>query len=84
MYSIMPWLWASTSSDMLTVESDYQDLIDMFLDNYEELSSIPFIKERLEVYSIIELLYQYKNTRKLDRLELVKDKIKVLDDKYVR
>lgn len=84
MYSIMPWLWASADSDMLTVESDYQDLIDMFLNNYEELNSIPFIKERLEVYSIIELLYQYKNTKKIDRLELVKNKIKVLSDKYVK
>lgn len=84
MYNIYPWLWASANSDMLTVESDYQDLMNMFLDNYEELSSIPFIKERLEVYTIIELLYQYKNTKILDRLELVKDKIKVLGDKYVR
>lgn len=41
-------------------------------------------QKRLEVYCIIELLYQYKNTKKIDRLELVKDKIKVLGDKYVR
>ena len=84
MYFLMPWLWASASTDMLTIESDYQDLMNMFLDNYEELNSIPYIKERLEVYTIIELLYQYKNTKKIDRLELVKDKIKVLGDKYVR
>lgn len=84
MYKEMPWLWASIDTDILTVESDYENLISMFLDNYKELNSIPYIKERLEVYSIIEYLYQYKNTKKIDRLNVVKEKIRKLGDKYDR
>ena len=74
----MPWLWASTKTDMLTVESDYQDLMNIVLDNYKELKSIPFINERLELYSIIELLNNYKNTKDNDVLNIVKEKIKKL------
>ena len=77
-YSDSPWLWASTKTDMLTVESDYENLMDMFLENYEELRTIPYIKERLEVYQIIELLYQYRNTKEIEYLDNVKIKIKKL------
>ena len=75
-YNEQPYLWASGDTDMLTVESDYQDMMDIFLENYDELNSIPYIRERLEVYSIIELLYQYRNTKKVELLESAKEKIK--------
>ncbi len=77
-YSDSPWLWASTKTDMLTVESDYENLMDMFLENYEELRTIPYIKERLEVYQIIELLYQYRNTKEIEHLDNAKIKINKL------
>lgn len=77
-YSDSPWLWASTKTDMLTVESDYENLMDIFLENYEDLRTIPYIKERLEVYQIIELLYQYRNTKETEYLDNVKIKIKKL------
>ena len=74
----VPWLWASSKTDMITIESDYQDLMDMILDNYKELNKIPYINERLEFYSIIELLNNYKNSKDEERLEEVKEKIKKL------
>lgn len=77
-YSNVPWLWASSKNDMLTIEDDYKDLIEMIINNYEELRDIPYIHERLEIYSIIELLNNYKNTKNIDRLEEVKKKIRRL------
>lgn len=74
-----PWLWASGKTDMLTIEDDYQNLMDMFIENYEELRNIPFLKERLEVYDIIKLLNNYKNTKDEERLEEVRKKIKKLN-----
>ena len=73
-----PYLWASAKTDMLAVESDYQDLMTMFLDNYQELSEIPYIRERLEFYSIIELLDNYKNTKDEERMQEVREKVKRL------
>lgn len=70
-----PWLWASAKTDMLTVEDDYQELMQMFLDNYQELREIPYLKERLTVYRIIDDLKSYKNTRKQEQLKLIEDKI---------
>jgi len=78
-YSNVPWLWASTSVDMLTIEDDYKDLMDMIINNYDALKDIPYIHERLEIYSIIELLNNYKNTKCVDRLEEVKKKIRRLN-----
>jgi hypothetical protein len=63
---------------MLAVESDYQDLMSMFLENYKELSEIPYIKERLEFYSIIESLENYKSTKNEERMQEVREKIKKL------
>jgi hypothetical protein len=45
---------------MLTVESDYQGLIQMILDNYEELRNILNIKERLDYYLLLEMIDHYK------------------------
>ena len=74
-YNSQPYLWASAKTDMLTVESDYQDLMSMFLENYKELNEIPYINERLDFYSIIESLENYKNTKNKERLDEVKEKI---------
>ena len=73
---IVPWLWASAKTDMLTVEFDYQHLMSMFLENYKELNEIPHINERLEFYSIIELLENYKNTKNKERMEEIKEIIR--------
>ena len=70
-YKEVPWKWASYNTDMITNEVDYQKLMDMFIDNYQELSSIPYLKERLEVYKIIDLLNEYINTKDSDILEKV-------------
>ena len=75
---LLPYLWASGKTDMITVEDDYKDLMDMVLNNYEELNKIPNITKRLEFYSIIELLENYKNTKNIDRLESVKEIVKRL------
>jgi Ser/Thr protein kinase RdoA (MazF antagonist) len=77
-YNSQPYLWASAKTDMLAVESDYQDLMSMFLENYKELSEIPYIKERLEFYSIIESLENYKSTKNEERMQEVREKIKKL------
>lgn len=74
-YNSQPYLWASAKTDMLAVESDYQDLMSMFLENYKELNEIPYINERLEFYSIIESLENYKNTKNKERIDEVKEKI---------
>lgn len=71
-----PWLWASGYTDMLTVESDYQNLMDMFFKNYKELNEIPYIEERLEIYSIIDLLERYKNTKNKAILNNINEKIR--------
>lgn len=82
-YDSEPYLWASAKTDMLAVETDYQNLMSMFLENYQELNEIPYINERLEFYSIIELLENYKNTKSQERLEKIKEKVKKLMKKDI-
>ncbi len=77
-YSSQPYLWASAKTDMLTVESDYQNFMNMILENYKELNEIPYIKERLEFYSIIESLDNYKNTKDEERMIEVIEKVENL------
>jgi len=74
----VPWLWASGKTDMITVPSDYQTLMDMIIDNYPELNKIPYIRERLDFYSIMELLDNYKNIKSEDRMNEVRILIKKL------
>ena len=83
-YDSEPYLWASAQTDMLTIETDYDDLMDMFLDNYPELNEVPNIRERIEFYSIIELLDNYKNTKSSDRLEEIKNKTQQLKENIKR
>jgi len=77
-YKETPWLWANEKTDMLTVESDYQDLMDMFIDSYEELRNIPYLAERLRVYEIIDLLNGYRKHRKKEKLEEIRNKVKMI------
>lgn len=77
-YKETPWLWASEKTDMLAVESDYQDLMDLIMNNYEELRSIPYLFERLKVYEIIDLLNDYKKCKDESKLEEVREKVKIL------
>ena len=77
-YNSMPWLWASGETDMKTVESDYQDLMPMIIENYPELASIPYLIERLTIYEIIDLLDLYKNTKDEEVLKNAKAKARLL------
>jgi len=77
-YKETPWLWANEKTDMLTVESDYQDLMDMFIDNYEALRNIPYLSERLKVYQIIDLLNGYRKHQDKFRLEKARGKVREL------
>lgn len=77
-YKEMPWLWANEKTDMLTVESDYQDLMDMFIDSYVELRNISYLSERLAVYEIVDLLNGYRKHREDFRLEEAREKVKQL------
>lgn len=77
-YDSKPYLWASCKTDMLTVESDYEDFMNLLLENYEELSKISFINERLEFYSIIELLENYKETKNEEIINEVYSKVRRL------
>ena len=69
---------------MLTVEPDYQDLMNMVLENYKELNEIPYINERIVFYSIIESLENYKNTKNEERLDEVNEKIMKLQESQKR
>lgn len=78
LYEEYPHLWASADTDMKTIKEDYQELMNIIIDNYEELKDIKYIKERLTIYQIIELLNNYKNTKDNEKLEIVKEKIRGL------
>lgn len=68
--------WASTKTDMLTIENDYQNLIPIIIENYQELKEIPYLEERLLIYDTIEMLKDYKNTYNEELLKEIKDTIK--------
>lgn len=62
-YNKEPWKWASMKTDMLTVEDDYQDLMNLFISNYEELKSMPYLQERLNIYLLIDYLNSYNKSK---------------------
>ena len=39
-YKKVPWRWASSKTDMLTIEEDYQDLMPIIIENDEELKEM--------------------------------------------
>lgn len=71
-----PWKWASAVADLLSLEEDYQDLMNMVIDNYYELKNVLYLNERLLVYRIIEDLKEYKHTSDVEVLEKIKTRIK--------
>lgn len=73
-----PWKWASASTDMITVESDYQGLMKMILDNYEELRNIPNIEKRLNYYLLLEMIDHHKNTKDENIINDLYDRAKSL------
>lgn len=81
-YKKVPWRWASSKTDMLTIEEDYQYLMQIIIENDEDLKEVEFLKERFSVYDIIDLLQVYKNTHKEEILEESKEIVKEL--KYNR
>lgn len=60
------------------IESDYQNLMDMFIDSYEELRNIPYLLERLKIYEIIDLLNGYRKYREESQLEEASEKAREL------
>ncbi len=69
-----PWKWASIKTDMKTIELDYENIMDLFINNYKELQNIQYLKERLLVYEILDILKEYTKTNNKDLLEKVKKK----------
>ena len=67
---------------MLTTECDYQDLMQIIIENDKELKKVSYLKERLSIYEVIDLLQVYKNTHKEEILEESKKIVKEL--KYNR
>ena len=63
---------------MLAVESDYENLMDMFIECYDELRNVKYLNERLTVYEIIDMLKEYCRNKKEDTLNKAKDMCKRL------
>ena len=53
----------------------------LFLENYNELNEIPYINQRLEFYSIIESLENYKNTKNQERMQEVREKVRIIKER---
>ena len=73
-----PWRWASAKTDMLAIESDYENLMDMFIECYDKLREVKYLNERLAVYEIIDILKEYCRNKKEDTLNKAKDICKKL------
>ena len=69
-----PWKWASIRTDMKTIELDYENILDLFINEYKELQETQYLKERLMVYEILDILKEYDKTKNKDLLEKVKKK----------
>ena len=55
-----------------------ENLMDMFIDSYEELRNIPYLLERLKIYEIIDLLNGYRKYREESQLEEASEKAREL------
>ena len=77
-YTETPWLCASEKTDLLTVETDYQQVMSVIIRTYQELQNIPYLEKRLEVYTIIEKLKDYEKTKDEEELDQIKTRIKKL------
>ena len=77
-YKTRPWKWASETSDLLTIEADYDEVMDIILENDERLKKIPYLEERLTVYEILDLLQVYLHNNDEELLDKIKKKIIIL------
>ncbi len=66
-----PWKWASIKTDMLTIPNDYHNLMSYFKKSYSVLNTINYLDERLQIYTLIDLLQEYSSHTK----EEIKDQI---------
>ena len=66
-----PWKWASIKTDMLTIPNDYHNLMSYFKKSYSVLNTINYLDERLQIYTLIDLLQEYSSHTK----EKIKDQI---------
>ena len=73
-----PWRWASEKTDMLAAPSDYENLMDMFIECYDELRNVKYLNERLTVYEFIDVLKEYDRTKKEETLVKAKELCKRL------
>lgn len=78
-YNKTPWKWASEKTDMLTVENDYKDVMPLIIENYKALQNIKYLKERLLIYEVIDLLKEYNATKNQENLEEVKSILEELE-----
>lgn len=69
-----PWKWASIRADMKTIELDYENIMELFINNYKELQNIQYLKERLLIYEILDILKEYIKTNDKNLLEKIKKK----------
>lgn len=73
-----PWRWASEDTDMLAIESDYENLMSMFIECYDELRNVKYLNERLAVYEFIDVLKEYNKNKKEETLNKAKNICKKL------
>ena len=66
-----PWKWASIKTDMLTIPSDYYNLMTYFKESYPVLKTINYLDDRLKIYTLIDLLEEYLNNNSQE----IKDQI---------
>ena len=73
-----PWRWASEDTDMLAVPADYENLMNMFIECYDELRNVKYLNERLAVYEFIDVLKEYNRIKREETLNKAKDICKKL------
>lgn len=73
-----PWRWASEDTDMLAIESDYENLMNMFIECYDELREVKYLEERLTVYEFIDILKEYCKNKNEETLVKAKELCKRL------
>lgn len=79
-YNEEPWLWASYTTDMLTIENDYNNFMNYFISNYAELNEISYLEERLNVYKMMDYLENYKDNRAEEKKDRILDLLKKVMD----
>ena len=58
---------------MLAIESDYENLMNMFIECYDELREVKYLEERLTVYEFIDILKEYCKNKNEETLNKAKE-----------